>query len=229
MNFIDRFTVVLDEAAEIVNSRDRDGRNAAVSVKDQFESTEFVLGLIKMKEARARSYLAAGNFPKFKEELQDIINYAAFCIVFEEEKQGAENERRLRDGVQNGESVTLTSEDTIGDEDTFEVSGPDAEGLSDLKMRGFALADIKAGELGDFAIRGHIFGNMGMFDGPLVEPLSVGDTTPAGGQSYREQERAHMSLEQRASLRLMEVLGINGSVSETAALLREANLTVVAR
>lgn len=82
-SFLQEYDSIMDEASAIVRERDRTGRNKAVAVLDQFESTGFILGLIKMKLARAQSYLAADNFAKFVEEMQDVLNYSAFAIVKE--------------------------------------------------------------------------------------------------------------------------------------------------
>src|SRR5678816_3723170 len=84
MSFIEDFTREQTEAREIVLSRDREGRNASAAVKEQFESSDFVLNVCLMKIQRAKSYLAAGNVAKFKEEMQDVANYAIFTIVFEQ-------------------------------------------------------------------------------------------------------------------------------------------------
>lgn len=88
-SFLPDFRRLHDEAGAIVTSRDKEGRNAEVSVVDQFtvgdqSAAEFTMDIIEMKLKRARSYAAAGNFFKFKEEMQDISNYGIFCIVFEE-------------------------------------------------------------------------------------------------------------------------------------------------
>lgn len=88
MSFLDAFKEQHEIAGEIVLSRDKEGRNAEVSVKDQFTvgdrtAAEFTMDIIEMKLKRARSYLAADNYFKFKEEMQDVSNYGIFCIVFE--------------------------------------------------------------------------------------------------------------------------------------------------
>lgn len=79
--FLQQYDAIVAEAVAIVRERDATGRNKAVSVLDQFESTGFILGLIKMKIARAQSYLAADNYPKFVEEMEDVLNYSAFAII----------------------------------------------------------------------------------------------------------------------------------------------------
>lgn len=89
-DFIDQFQETIEEAVLIVKGRDADGRNKAVSPEEQFlrsdrKASQMVMDLIEMKIARARSYLKAGNWPKYKEELDDCINYSAFAIVFEDQ------------------------------------------------------------------------------------------------------------------------------------------------
>lgn len=89
--FIDQFKTVIDEAASIVTSRDEEGRNAGLQIEEQFTpsgaetSSIFIIEIIEMKLKRAKSYYIAGNWPKFVEELQDCINYAAFPIVIEDQ------------------------------------------------------------------------------------------------------------------------------------------------
>lgn len=94
--FVDDFARESAAAAAIVKERDTSGRNAEVDVRGQFTTpqhtaTEVVFDLIYMKMARARSYLVAGNYAKFREELQDVSNYAIFPIVFEKPEQRAED------------------------------------------------------------------------------------------------------------------------------------------
>lgn len=91
MNWLEDFRQAIDEAAAIVLSRDSEGRNASTSVEEQFTpsgsetSAIFIIEIIEMKLKRAKSYYAAGNWPKFKEELQDCVNYSTFPIVLEDQ------------------------------------------------------------------------------------------------------------------------------------------------
>lgn len=87
-SFLDDFKAEHEAAGAIVLSRDKEGRNKAVSVVEQFTvgdraPADFVMDIIEMKLKRARSYAEAGNYFKFREEMHDVSNYGLFCVVFE--------------------------------------------------------------------------------------------------------------------------------------------------
>lgn len=93
-NWLKAFANAASEANAIVLDRDRGGRNAATSVEDQFTPSDeetsalFLIDIIEMKLKRARSYYRAGNWPKFKEEMQDCANYSLFPIAIEDQGGG---------------------------------------------------------------------------------------------------------------------------------------------
>jgi hypothetical protein len=82
--FFRRYHRALADAADIVTSRDAEGRNASMGIEAQYESTVFVIDIVRMKCQRAKSYLAAGNLEKFREEMLDCMNYSAFAAALED-------------------------------------------------------------------------------------------------------------------------------------------------
>lgn len=86
-DFIDLFMAESNAARAVVEAKDAEGRNTTIPVQDQFPSTIFVLDMIRMKLNRAESYLAAENFAKYREELQDCSNYSLFAVLREQLKQ----------------------------------------------------------------------------------------------------------------------------------------------
>lgn len=78
---------IFDQAEDLLNDRTGTGQNSKTPIRQMFPSgyrdTSF---LVYMKAARVLGKLEVRNLQSARDELLDIINYAAFTIVMIDEQ-----------------------------------------------------------------------------------------------------------------------------------------------
>ncbi len=81
--FLDTFREEIVKSMEIVTDHEGKGENQLLPITAMFPYGEKdLLGIIFTKVARCIGYELAGNLPKVREEVQDIINYAGFLLAY---------------------------------------------------------------------------------------------------------------------------------------------------
>ncbi len=94
--FMEAYSQALAEATLKVKEHDEDGENQVVPIEQMFpHGPQDGLFVVWMKVGRALGYERAHNIEKVREELVDIINYAAFTMaIIDHWREGNTDEHR---------------------------------------------------------------------------------------------------------------------------------------